>query len=86
MNRLDGKTVDQCKDICSSTTGCKMITHGTWGGVEDACVLCSSGASLLSADHSDWATTYSSKDKVYSTNAIIFCNYALYNRIKFILL
>ena len=51
-----------------------MITHGTWGGVEDACVLCSSGASLLSAEHSDWATTYSSKDKAYSTNAIIFCN------------
>ena len=59
-NRVVGKTVDECKDMCTSTPGCTMITHGTYNYIENNCVLCTSGSTQSTNLHSaSWTTTYS---------------------------
>ena len=58
--RVVGKTVDECKDMCTSTHGCTMITHGTYNYIENNCVLCTSGSTQSTNLRSaSWTTTYS---------------------------
>ena len=70
VNRIVGKTVDECKDLCASTSGCTMITHGTHGAVENNCVLCTSGSELQSAD---WTTTYAKIGITKCAGIITYC-------------
>ena len=63
-NRVFDTTVDKCKDICSATTGCSMITHADqYNGVEfHICVLCTPGYGI--APIHDQYTAYVKTGKI----------------------
>ena len=62
-DRITGIPVDQCKDICSATTGCSMITHATkLDIVENICVLCTPGYGI--GKSIDQWTTYAKTGKI----------------------